>query len=61
MTTLLISYCQAKNMAITLGHNLRKDELTKYGFVMWIVDVSIMNLRCDAVENYMFLRDSQLV
>ena len=26
-----------------------------------IVDVLFMIVRCDAVENYMFLRDSQLV
>ena len=59
---LAITTAQAKKIPIAMATLEGKaEELTLYRFVMRFVGVFFMIARCDAVENYMFLSDSQLV
>ena len=49
------NYYPGKKNRHCSGHNLGKDKLTQYWFLMWFVDVFFTIEGYDAVKNYMFL------
>ena len=59
----VLTTAQAKNIPIAQAITIvgQTEELTQCQFVMWFVDVFFMIVIYDAVKNYMFLEDLQLV